>query len=94
MPTNLPPEAMDKWELIEQAHTPKEKMDAMIEFLKYVPHHTASMHEPSPNSTAKVDTAGAYERRRITSFVLPAMLNVGVIVVLSAIVVGIGIDHW
>lgn len=43
MPTNLPPEAMDKWELIEQAHTPKEKMDAMIEFLKYVPHHKGTM---------------------------------------------------
>ena len=43
MPTNLPPEAMDKWELIEAAHTPKEKMDAMIEFLKYVPHHKGTM---------------------------------------------------
>jgi hypothetical protein len=43
MPTNLPPEAMDKWELVEAAHTPKEKMDAMIEFLKYVPHHKGTM---------------------------------------------------
>jgi ribosome-interacting GTPase 1 len=43
MPTNLPPEAMDKWELIEAAKTPKEKMDAMIEFLKYVPHHKGTM---------------------------------------------------
>lgn len=43
MPTNLPPEALDKWELIEAAHTPKEKMDAMIEFLKYVPHHKGTM---------------------------------------------------
>jgi len=43
MPTNLPPEAMDKWELVESAHTPKEKMDAMIEFLKYVPHHKGTM---------------------------------------------------
>ena len=43
MPTNLPPEAMDKWEEIEKAHTPKEKMDAMIEFLKYVPHHKGTM---------------------------------------------------
>jgi hypothetical protein len=33
MPTNLPPEAMDKWELVEAAHTPKEKMVAIIEFL-------------------------------------------------------------
>jgi hypothetical protein len=43
MPTNLPPEAMDKWEFVEAAHTPKEKMDAMIEFLKYVPHHKGTM---------------------------------------------------
>ena len=43
MPTNLPPEALDKWELIEAAHTPKEKMDAMIEFLKYVPHHKGTL---------------------------------------------------
>jgi len=43
MPTNLPPEAMDKWEEVEVAHTPKEKMDAMIEFLKYVPHHKGTM---------------------------------------------------
>jgi uncharacterized protein len=43
MPTNLPPEAMDKWELIEQAHSPKEKMEAMQEFLRYVPHHKGTM---------------------------------------------------
>ena len=43
MPTNLPPEAMDKWELVEAAKTPKEKMDAMIEFLKFVPHHKGTM---------------------------------------------------
>jgi uncharacterized protein len=43
MPTNLPPEAMDKWELVEAAHSPKEKMDAMIEFLKYVPQHKGTM---------------------------------------------------
>jgi ribosome-interacting GTPase 1 len=43
MPTNLPPEAMDKWELVEAAKTPKEKMEAMIEFLKYVPHHKGTM---------------------------------------------------
>jgi ribosome-interacting GTPase 1 len=34
---------MDKWELVEAAHSPKEKMDAMIEFLKYVPHHKGTM---------------------------------------------------
>ena len=43
MPTNLPPEAMDKWEEVEAAKTPKEKMDAMVEFLKYVPHHKGTM---------------------------------------------------
>ncbi len=43
MPTNLPPEAMDKWELVEAAKTPKEKMDAMTEFLKFVPHHKGTM---------------------------------------------------
>ncbi len=43
MPTNLPPEALDKWEEVEAAHTPREKMDAMIEFLKYVPHHKGTM---------------------------------------------------
>ncbi len=43
MPNNLPPEALDKFALIEAAHTPKEKMEAMIEFLKYVPHHKGTM---------------------------------------------------
>lgn len=43
MPTNLPPEAMDKWEEVEAAHTPKEKMEKMQEFLKYVPQHKGTM---------------------------------------------------
>lgn len=43
MPTNLPPEAMDKWEEVEAAHTPREKMEKMIEFLKYVPQHKGTM---------------------------------------------------
>jgi len=43
MPNNLPPEALDKWELVETARTPREKMEAMIEFLKYVPHHKGTM---------------------------------------------------
>ena len=29
--------------VVEAAHSPKEKMDAMIEFLKYVPHHKGTM---------------------------------------------------
>jgi len=43
MPTNLPPEALDKWEEVEAAHTPREKMEAMIEFLKYVPQHKGTL---------------------------------------------------
>jgi len=43
MPTNLPPEALDKWEEVEAAHGQKAKMDAMIEFLKYVPQHKGTM---------------------------------------------------
>jgi len=43
MPTNLPPEAMDKWEEVEAAHSPREKMEKMQEFLKYVPQHKGTM---------------------------------------------------
>jgi ribosome-interacting GTPase 1 len=43
MPTNLPPEAMDKWEEVEAAKTPREKMEKMQEFLKYVPQHKGTM---------------------------------------------------
>jgi ribosome-interacting GTPase 1 len=43
MPTNLPPEAIDKWEEVEAARGPKEKMDKMIEFLKYVPQHKGTL---------------------------------------------------
>ena len=43
MPTNLPPEAMDKWEEVEAARTPREKMEKMQEFLKYVPQHKGTM---------------------------------------------------
>ncbi len=43
MPTNLPPEAMDKWEEVEAAHTPREKMEKMQEFLKYVPQHKGTL---------------------------------------------------
>lgn len=43
MPTNLPPEAMDKWEEVEAARNPKEKMEKMQEFLKYVPQHKGTM---------------------------------------------------
>ena len=43
MPTNLPPEAMDKWEEVEAAHTPQEKLKKMQEFLSYVPQHKGTM---------------------------------------------------
>jgi ribosome-interacting GTPase 1 len=43
MPTNLPPEAMDKWEEVEAAKGPREKMLKMQEFLKYVPQHKGTM---------------------------------------------------
>ncbi len=43
MPTNLPPEAMDKWAEVEAARNPKEKMQKMQEFLKYVPQHKGTL---------------------------------------------------
>jgi ribosome-interacting GTPase 1 len=43
MPTNLPPEAMDKWEEVEAAHTPREKLQKMQEFLSCVPQHKGTM---------------------------------------------------
>jgi ribosome-interacting GTPase 1 len=43
MPTNLPPEALDKWEEVEAAHGPREKMEKMQEFLKCVPQHKGTM---------------------------------------------------
>jgi ribosome-interacting GTPase 1 len=43
MPTNLPPEAMDKWEEVEAARSPREKMEKMQQFLKYVPQHKGTM---------------------------------------------------
>jgi ribosome-interacting GTPase 1 len=43
MPTNLPPDALDKWEEVEAARTPREKMEKMAEFLKYVPQHKGTL---------------------------------------------------
>ena len=43
MPTNLPPEAKEKWEEVEAARGPREKMEKMQEFLKYVPQHKGTM---------------------------------------------------
>jgi ribosome-interacting GTPase 1 len=43
MPNNLPPEAMDKWEEVENAHTPQEKLKKLQEFLSVVPQHKGTM---------------------------------------------------
>ncbi len=43
MPTNLPPDALDAWEDIENARNPRERMQKMQEFLKHVPQHKGTM---------------------------------------------------
>jgi ribosome-interacting GTPase 1 len=43
MPTNLPPEALDKWAEVEAAHGPKQKLQKMQEFLSCVPQHKGTM---------------------------------------------------
>jgi ribosome-interacting GTPase 1 len=43
MPTNLPPEALDKWAEVEAAHGPKQKLQKMQEFLACVPKHKGTM---------------------------------------------------
>jgi ribosome-interacting GTPase 1 len=43
MPTNLPPEAKDKWAEMEAARHPKEKLQKMQEFLSLVPHHKGTL---------------------------------------------------
>ena len=43
MPTNLPPDALDKWEEVENARGPREKMQKMQEFLQHVPQHKGTM---------------------------------------------------
>jgi ribosome-interacting GTPase 1 len=43
MPTNLPPEAKDKWAEVEDTHNPKEKILRMQEFLSLVPQHKGTM---------------------------------------------------
>jgi ribosome-interacting GTPase 1 len=43
MPTNLPPEALDKWAEVETAHGPKQKLQKMQEFLSCVPQHKGTM---------------------------------------------------
>jgi hypothetical protein len=43
MPTNLPPEAKDKWAEVEAAKRPEEKLQKMKEFLSTVPQHKGTM---------------------------------------------------
>jgi ribosome-interacting GTPase 1 len=43
MPTNLPPEAKDKWAEVEAAQGPKQKLQKMQEFLSVVPQHKGTM---------------------------------------------------
>ncbi|MCW4044214.1 MAG: TGS domain-containing protein [Candidatus Bathyarchaeota archaeon] len=43
MPTNLPPEAKDKWAEVEAARHPKEKLQKMQEFLSCVPQHKGTL---------------------------------------------------
>jgi ribosome-interacting GTPase 1 len=43
MPTNLPPEAKDKWAEVEAAHHPREKLQKMQEFLSTVPQHKGTL---------------------------------------------------
>ncbi len=43
MPTNLPPDAKNKWAEVEAARHPKEKLQKMQEFLSLVPQHKGTM---------------------------------------------------
>ena len=43
MPTNLPPEAKDKWAEVEAARHPREKLQKMQEFLSCVPQHKGTL---------------------------------------------------
>ncbi|HMK95753.1 MAG TPA: GTPase [Candidatus Limnocylindrales bacterium] len=43
MPTNLPPEAKDKWAEVEAAKRPEEKLQKMKEFLSTVPQHKGTL---------------------------------------------------
>ena len=43
MPTNLPPEAKDKWAEVEAARHPREKLQKMQEFLSTVPQHKGTL---------------------------------------------------
>jgi ribosome-interacting GTPase 1 len=43
MPTNLPPDAKDKWAEVEATRNPREKLQRMQEFLSLVPQHKGTL---------------------------------------------------
>ena len=43
MPTNLPPDAKDKWAEVEATRNPGEKLQRMQEFLSLMPHHKGTL---------------------------------------------------
>ncbi|MCW4008282.1 MAG: TGS domain-containing protein [Candidatus Bathyarchaeota archaeon] len=43
MPTNLPPEAKEKWAEVEATRNPREKLQRMQEFLSLVPQHKGTL---------------------------------------------------
>jgi uncharacterized protein len=43
MPTNLPPDAKNKWAEVENTRNPREKLQRMQEFLSLVPQHKGTM---------------------------------------------------
>jgi len=43
MPTNLPPDAKEKWAEVEATRNPREKIQRMQEFLSLVPQHKGTM---------------------------------------------------
>ena len=43
MPTNLPPDAKNKWAEVEATRNPREKLQRMQEFLSSVPQHKGTM---------------------------------------------------
>jgi hypothetical protein len=43
LPTNLPPEAKDRWAEVEATNDPKLKLKAYQEFLAAVPQHKGTM---------------------------------------------------
>jgi hypothetical protein len=43
MPTNLPPDAKDKWAEVEATREPREKLERMREFLSLVPQHKGTL---------------------------------------------------